>query len=65
MTADEAQGVMLPSSRRESLDEQVRRRGLKPIRSVEDLACEGVFESDEELDAFLSYTYAARRTDLA
>jgi len=39
------------SRRRESLDEQVRRRGLKPIESVEDLKCDGVFETDEELDA--------------
>jgi hypothetical protein len=56
-----------PAGRRrhESLDEQVRRRGLKPIKSVDDLACEGVFETDEELDAFLAFTYAARRSDMA
>ena len=51
--------------RHEALDEQVRRRGLKPIRSVADLVCEGVFDTDEELDEFLAYTYAARRSDLA
>ncbi|HET8657600.1 MAG TPA: hypothetical protein VFM55_01225 [Micromonosporaceae bacterium] len=49
----------------ESLDEQVRRRGLKPIRSAEDLVCEGIFDTDEELDEFLAFTYAARRSDLA
>ena len=51
--------------RRESLDEQVRRRGLKPIRSVDDLACEGVFDTDEELDAFLVHVYAERHANLA
>jgi hypothetical protein len=50
---------------RASLDEQVRRRGLRPIKSVDDLRCDGVFETDEELDEFLAFTYAARRTDLA
>jgi hypothetical protein len=49
----------------ESLDEQVRRRGLKPIRSVDDLVCEGIFDTDEELDEFLAFTYTARRSDLA
>jgi hypothetical protein len=52
-------------SRREALDAQVRRRGLKPIASVDDLVCEGIFDTDEELDEFLAYTYAARRSDLA
>jgi hypothetical protein len=51
--------------RHESLDEQVRRRGLRPITSVADLVCEGIFDTDEELDEFLAYTYAARRSDLA
>jgi hypothetical protein len=51
--------------RRESLDEQARRRGLKPIRSVDDLVCEGIFDTDEELDEFLAFTYAARRSDMA
>jgi hypothetical protein len=31
------------SRRHESLDEQVRRRGLKPITSVNGLVCEGIF----------------------
>jgi hypothetical protein len=52
------------SYRRESLDEQVRRRGLKPVESAEDLACEGAFETDEELDAFLAQMYAERHANL-
>lgn len=48
-----------------SIDELVRAKGVKPISSLEDLACEGLLESDDELDAFLAYTYAARRAELA
>jgi hypothetical protein len=51
--------------RHESLDEQVRRRGLKPIKSVDDLVCEGAFETDEELDAFLAWYDAERQANLA
>lgn len=49
----------------ESLDEQVRRRGLRPIGSVDELARDDVFESDEELDAFLEHLYAARHSDMS
>jgi hypothetical protein len=40
---------------RESLDEQARRKGAKPLRSMEELRADGVFESDEELQEFLDY----------
>jgi hypothetical protein len=53
------------SRRRESLDEQARRRGIKPIKSGHDLACEGVFDSDEELDEFLAFVRAERQANLA
>ena len=51
--------------RRESLDEQARRRGIKPVRCVDDMARDDVFESDEELDAFLAHVYAERQANLA
>jgi hypothetical protein len=38
---------------------------VKPIRSIEDLAGNGIFDTDEELHAFLEFTYAARHEDLA
>jgi transcriptional regulator with XRE-family HTH domain len=38
---------------RESLDEQARRKGARPLRSVDELRDDEVFESDEELRAFL------------
>jgi hypothetical protein len=48
-----------------SIEELARLQGVKPVKSVEDMACPGVFESDEELDEFIAYTYAARRRDMA
>jgi hypothetical protein len=38
-----------PEARPESIDEQVTRKGIRPVESVEDMAQDGVFESDEEL----------------
>lgn len=52
------------TQRKASLDEQVRQRDLKPVESLDDLACDGGFESDEELDAFLAWLYAERRANL-
>ncbi len=48
-------------SRPETLDEQLRRKGVRPIQSVHDLARPELFDSDEELDEFLEFTYTARR----
>lgn len=50
--------------KRTSVDEMIRAKGIRPIRTVDDLAAD-LFESDEELDEFLEFTYAARRRDLA
>jgi hypothetical protein len=47
------------------LDELARRKGVRPVESVEDMAEDGVFESDEELEAFLAHVYATRHADLA
>ena len=54
-----------PGARSESIEEQVRRKGIRPVESMEDMAQDGVFESDEELEQFLAHVYAARRADLA
>jgi hypothetical protein len=50
---------------RASLEDTLRREAAQPIRSADDLACDGIFETDEELDEFLQFTYAARRADIA
>ena len=67
MTAshDHVRHVTPLAERQASLDELFRAKGAQPIESAEDLACDGVFESDEELEEFLAFTYAARRADLA
>jgi hypothetical protein len=45
------------------LEEQARRKGVRPIRSVHDLAREGIWESDQELDAFLDHVRASRQAE--
>ncbi|MTD53868.1 hypothetical protein [Amycolatopsis pithecellobii] len=40
-------------------------KGVQPIRSVDDLACEGIFESDDELHEFQAWVAAERKANLA
>ena len=47
------------------IKELARQKGVRPVQSVEDMAQDGVFESDEELEDFLAHAYAARDADLA
>jgi hypothetical protein len=54
-----------PSGGRVSVDERAHRKGVQPIRSADDLACDGLFETDEELDEFLAHVAEMRRADLA
>jgi len=62
-SSDHAGHVPARPADRVSLDELARRKGVRPIQSMDDLACD-VFDTDEELDDFLRHTYAARRADL-
>ena len=55
----------LPSAEHVPAEELVRRQGTKPITSVVEMARPELFESDEELDAFLAEVYAARRAGTA
>jgi hypothetical protein len=48
-----------------SVAELARRQGVPPISSAADLEQAGVFESDEELEEFLTDLYASRRSGLA
>lgn len=45
-------------------EKQLRRQGVRPIASVDELAVPGVWESDEELDEFLADLYASRRAGM-
>jgi hypothetical protein len=47
-----------------SAAELLAAKNTRPIRSLDDLAAD-VFESDEELEEFLAFTYAERHRDLA
>jgi hypothetical protein len=53
------------AERQAKLDEIFAAVNAQPIQSADDLACDGLFETDEELDEFLAFTYAARRAELA
>ncbi|HEY6749043.1 MAG TPA: hypothetical protein VI357_25405 [Mycobacteriales bacterium] len=43
-----------------SVEELARLQGVKPVTSLEDMACD-VFESDEEVEEFIAFTYRCRR----
>ncbi|MEU2980073.1 hypothetical protein ABZ678_24520 [Streptomyces hirsutus] len=47
-----------------SVDELLAAKNTQPIRSLDDLAAD-TFESDEELEEFLAFTYAERNRDAA
>jgi hypothetical protein len=66
VTTNRADDMSVPPDRGiESLDEQARRKGVQPIQSADDLAHDGIFDTDEELDAFLAHVAAMRHADLA
>lgn len=43
-------------------DELVRRQGVRPISSVDELALDDPFESDDEYAEFLTDLYESRRS---
>ena len=47
------------------VEELLRRQGVRPIESVDELAHPDLFESDEELEEFIAMVYADRHTGLA
>jgi hypothetical protein len=52
-----------PQSGHVSVAELARRQGVNPITSVDELARPGTYESDDELDDFLTDLYEPRRAD--
>jgi len=60
-TGAEHAGAPVRSAGRESLDEQAHRKGAHPLRSVDDLRNDEIWESDEELAEFLAHLDAARQ----
>jgi hypothetical protein len=47
-----------------SIQDLARLKGVKPVTSIEDMACD-VFESDEEMEEFIAFAYRCRREGLA
>jgi hypothetical protein len=65
MSTPETSPPLYPPLRPQTTAEELlAARGTQPIRSLEDLAAD-TFDSDEELDEFLAFTYAERRRDVA
>ena len=56
-----------PAARRPTLEELARVKGLKPVESIDDLEAFAldVWDSDEDLQAFLADVQASRHADLA
>lgn len=46
------------------VDQILRDKNVQPVQSADDLACDDLFETDEELTEFLDYTYTERRANL-
>ncbi len=65
MSTSGADDSALPPARPSvSVEELLAAKGTQPIRSLDDLAAD-TFESDEELEEFLAFTYAERHRDIA
>ena len=60
--ADSSAGA--PARPRLSAAELLAAKHTRPIQSLDDFATD-IFESDEELEDFLAFTYAERHRDLA
>jgi len=46
------------------IEELIRQQGVPAVRTIEDLATDDVFDSDEELDEFLAFVAEQRRANL-
>ncbi len=48
-----------------SVEELARRKGIERIKTIEELACDGVFDTDQEIDEFLVFVTEQRHANLA
>jgi hypothetical protein len=65
MTADNTPRLAHEADGELSWQELARRKGVGPVQSVHDMARPGLFDSDEDMEAFIAHVYASRRADLA
>lgn len=61
MTAETTHAEPFPRYQRRSIDELLREKHSQPIRDVRELAAEDVFESDDEVEEFISFYRAQRQ----
>jgi hypothetical protein len=54
---------LLPGPPPVSIEELARQQGVRPVRSFEDVTAD-LWDTDEELDAFLADVRASRQADL-
>lgn len=47
------------------VEELLRRQGIRPIESVDELACPDLFDSDDELDEFIAFVRSSRNAEVA
>ncbi|MGH3767269.1 MAG: hypothetical protein ACRDS0_04530 [Pseudonocardiaceae bacterium] len=47
------------------MEELARRKGIEHIKAIEELACDGIFDTDEEIDEFLVFVTEQRQANLA
>ncbi len=48
-----------------SVEELARRKGIGHIKTIEELACDGVFDTDQEVEEFLVFVTEHRHANLA
>lgn len=48
-----------------SVEELARRKGIKHVKTIDELACDGVFDTDDEVEEFLAFVAEQRHANLA
>lgn len=47
------------------VEELLRRQGVRPVESVDELACPDLFDSDDELAEFIAFVRSSRNAEVA
>lgn len=63
VTAEPVEPRPLPSYQRRSVDEILADPRVKTVENVHELAVDGIFDSDEDLDEFLRFYRDQRHAD--
>ena len=64
MTTGHAAEEPIPGDVQRALEEIIHAKQPRPIESVTDFIVPGLFDSDEEVDEFIAFTYAERRASI-